>query len=475
MDEIRVKQIIEDAIRLGSETSNVEFKDARGGFPRDTWKTVSAFSHRPTGGFIVFGIKEDRTNNAIEVTGIDQVAVLQEKMSDLVSTQMSVVIRPEYFPILISGKTVLVICVPECPDQFKPCYYNPVGMPNGAYVRDGNTDRKITDEEMRRFLDNAKLSRFDSTQAPDTKLDELSVAKIYDLLARMGQRTKRDIRIEEIAFDLLKNLGVADTFDGGNFPTIAGFFIFAQEKPQLKRSFSRYIVRSVKYKGSNVATDIIDKADIDGTLNEQIDAMQKFILRNIRTSAQIVGTKRVERYEYPEKAIREIVANAVIHRDYRITETYTQVNVFEDRLEIFNPGCLPPGVTVDNIRDAQVSRNEIIAARLKDLDYLEEYGRGIDIVFTETEKWGLLQPIFKNTTNSFKVILPGEKLSKLNDRQFRIWDYLVEQKRITATACAELFPAISRATINNDLSRMQELGLIHSGGASMNTYYEPNF
>jgi len=475
MDESKVKQTIEEAIRLGSETSSVEFKDARGGFPRDTWKTVSAFSHRPTGGLIVFGIKEDRPNNSIEVIGVDQVAVLQEKMSDLISTQMSVVVRSEYFPILISGKTVLVVYVPECPDQFKPPYYNPVGMPNGAYVRDGNTDRKITDEEMRRFLDNAKLSRFDGTQAPDTNLNELSVAKIYDLLTRMGQRTNRDARIEEIAFDLLKNLGIADKFDGGNFPTIAGFLIFAKEKPQLKRSFSRYVVRCVKYKGSNVATDIIDKADIEGTLNEQIDTMQKFILRNIRTGAQIVGTKRVERYEYPEKAIREIVANAVIHRDYRITETYTQVNVFEDRLEIFNPGCLPPGVTVDNIRDAQVSRNEIIAARLKDLDYMEEYGRGIDIVFTETEKWGLLQPIFKNTTNSFKVILPGEKLSKLNDRQFRIWDYLVEQKRITATMCVELFPDISRPTINNDLSKMQELGLIHSGGASMNTYYEPNF
>ena len=475
MDEHKVKQIIEEAIRLGSETSNIEFKDARGGFPRDTWKTVSAFSHRPGGGFIVFGVTEDRSRNSMEATGITELAVLQEKMSNVVSTQMSVVIRPEYFPMTLDGKTILVIYIPECSDQHKPCYHKGTGMPNGAYARDGNTDRKITHDEMLRFLDNAKLSKFDSTQALDTQLSDLSEKKMYDLLTRMGQRTNRDARIEEIAFDLLKNLGIADTFDSGNFPTIAGFLIFAKEKPQLKRSFSRYIVRCVKYRGSNVATDIIDKADIDGTLNEQIDTMQKFILRNIRTSAEIVGTKRIDRYEYPEKAIREIVANAVIHRDYRITETYTQVNVFEDRLEIFNPGCLPPGVTVDNIRDAQVSRNEIIAARLKDLDYLEEYGRGIDIVFTETEKWGLLQPIFKNTTNSFKVILPGEKLSKLNDRQFRIWDYLVEQKRITATACAELFPAISRATINNDLSRMQELGLIHSGGASMNTYYEPNF
>src|SRR3990167_8260113 len=130
MNEIQIKQIIENAIKLGSETSNIEFKDARGGFPRDTWKTVSAFSHRPTGGFIVFDINEDRTNNSIEVIGVDQVAVLQEKLSDLVSAQMSSVIRPEYFPILIMGKTVLVACVPECPDQFKPCYYNPVGMPN---------------------------------------------------------------------------------------------------------------------------------------------------------------------------------------------------------------------------------------------------------------------------------------------------------------------------------------------------------
>lgn len=475
MNEDQIKQIIESAIKLGSETPNVEFKDARGGFPRDTWKTVSAFSHRPIGGFIAFGIKEDRMNNSIEVTGIDQIATLQEKMGDLVNTQMSVVIRPEYFPILISGKNVLVVHIPECPDQFKPCYYNPVGIPNGAYIRDGNTDRKITDEEMRRFLDNAKLSRFDGTQAPDTSLNELSVVKIYDLLTRMGQRTNRNAHIEEIDFDLLKNLGVADKFDSGNFPTVAGFLIFAKEKPQLKRFFNRYIIRCVKYKGSNVTTAIIDKADIGGTLNEQIDTMQKFILRNIRTSAQIVGAKRVERYEYPEQAIREIVANAVIHRDYRITETYTQVNVFEDRLEIFNPGCLPPGVTIENIRDAQVSRNEIIAARLKDLDYLEEYGRGIDIVFTEMEKWGLLQPIFKNTTNSFKVVLPGEKLSKLNERQFRIWDCIIEQKKITATACVAFFPDISRATINNDLSKMQELGLIHSSGASISTYYEPNF
>ncbi|MFY9484439.1 MAG: ATP-binding protein [Patescibacteria group bacterium] len=475
MNELEIREMIEKAIRTGSETSRIEFKDAREGFPRDLWKTVSAFSHRPNGGYIVFGIKENRVDKSIEVVGVNNLALLNEKMSDLASGQMSVVIRPEYFPLEKDTKPILAVYISECPDQFKPVYYKKVGIPNGAYIRDGNTDRKITDEEMRRFLENAKLSKFDGTQAPDTSLDDLSVDKIYELLIHMGQRTNREAEIKDIDSGLLKNLGIIDKFDGKESPTVAGFLIFAKTKPQLKRSFNRYVIRCVKYKGSSVATDIIDNSDIDGTLDMQIEAMQKFILRNIRKSAEIIGTKRVERYEYPEKAIREIVANAVIHRDYRISETYTQVNIFEDRLEVFNPGCLPPGVTVENIRDAQSSRNEFIAARLKDLDYLEEYGRGIDIVFNEMAEWKLLPPIFKNTTNSFKVILPGEKLSQLNERQLHIWEYLGEFKKITARQCEEILPNVPRQTINYDLNKMQNLRLIHSAGASRNTYYEPNF
>ncbi len=477
MNEQQVKEIVVRALKLGSETNNVEFKDARGGFPRDTWKSISSFSHRPNGGYIVFGVKEDRSEGKTQFTvvGIRDISMIQEKMGDMCNTGMSIVVRPEYFFFETDGFSLLVAYIPECPDQFKPCYYKSVGMPNGAFVRDGNTDRKITDEEMRRFLDNAKLSKFDVSKAEGASIDDLSKEKIYDLLVRMGERTKRDTISAEIDFELFKNLGIADDFDGNNYPTVAGFLIFAREKPQLKRSFNRYKIRCVRYKGSNVSTEIIDSADLDGTLDEHINEMQKFVLKNIRKGVEIIGTKRMERYEYPEKAIREIVANAVIHRDYRITETYTQINVFEDRIEIFNPGCLPPGVTVENIRDAQVSRNEIIAARLKDLDYLEEYGRGIDIVFNEMAKWEFLPPVFKNTTNSFKVILPGPRLSRLNERQLRVWEYLVERKKITAKDCEQILPDTPRQTINYDLGKMKDFGLIHPRGKSVGTYYEPNF
>jgi len=475
MDKQEIQKLIEEAIKYRTETNSVEFKDARGGFPKSTWKSISAFSHRPGGGIIAFGIIEDKEKHEIKVMGTEALNNLQEKIGDLVNNEMSFIIRPIYHILEIEGKTMLAVFIPECPDQFKPCYYKPAGMPNGAYLRDGNTNRKMTDDEMRSLIDNSKKFKFDITIAEETSLDDLSKEKILELLIKSGERTKRYSSLDEINFELLKNLGIADNFSGSQRPTLAGFLIFAKERPQNKQQFSRYVIRCVKYQGSNVATDIIDSMDIGGTLDSQIDDMQKFVLRNIRKSAEIVGTKRIEKYEYPGKAIREIVANAVIHRDYKITETYTQVNVFEDRIEIFNPGCLPPGVTVENIKYAQVSRNEIIAARLKELDYLEEYGRGIDIVFNEMQKWSLLPPIFKNTSNSFKVILMGEKLSKLNERQVKIWEYLVENKTITAKKCEEIISNTPRQTINYDLSKMQKMGLLHSVGESRSTYYEPNF
>ena len=96
-------------------------------------------------------------------------------------------------------------------------------------------------------------------------------------------------------------------------------------------------------------------------------------------------------------------------------------------------------------------------------------------MFAEMEKWDLLPPIFKNTTNSFKVILPGEKLSKLNERQFRIWDYLAEKKKVFATDCEKILPDVPRQTINYDLSKMQESGLIHKIGSTRDAHYEANF
>ena len=126
---------------------------------------------------------------------------------------------------------------------------------------------------------------------------------------------------------------------------------------------------------------------------------------------------------------------------------------------------------MDNIQDAQFSRNSIIASRLKDLDYLEEYGRGINIVLKKMEEWDLMNPLFRNLVNSFEVILLGDKYRELNERQMKLIDALLIKGRLTVHDCQKILKRVPRATINKDLRDLKELEIIIPHGASVNIFY----
>jgi ATP-dependent DNA helicase RecG len=170
-----------------------------------------------------------------------------------------------------------------------------------------------------------------------------------------------------------------------------------------------------------------------------------------------------------------MIVNALIHRDYSNKGTYVQITVFSDRIEISNPGTLPPGLTVENLKVSQFSRNGTISRIMRDMDYMEEYGRGIDLIYSEMSNWELLDPLFKNSSNSFKVTILGKNYLSLNERQIKFWHVLQNKNHLTASIAHQFFPDISRPTINNDLKTMINLGLIKMKGSSSNSYYEPEY
>ncbi|TSC76316.1 MAG: Uncharacterized protein G01um101431_937 [Parcubacteria group bacterium Gr01-1014_31] len=474
MPEAEIKKRINFARSSGSENSHTEFKDARGGLPGDIWRAISSFSHNPEGGLIVFGIKELVRKDGIReisIVGLRDIAQLQEKIVAYFRDVMVNAEIPELKVFPYEGKNILAVIIRHVPDERKPCYNKQIGLPHGACIRVGNTSRSINFEELKQFIRNSALYKYDKEPALDTNIKMLSREKIKKFLATSASKTDRKVDGRP-TYAVMKNLGIVVQIRGRDVPTVGGFLIFSRELPQKTGAFYRFMIRCVKYNGINSASPIGDKLDIAGTLDQQIDEIQKFILRNIPVAAKIVGTKRVEEYEYPEEALREIVANAIIHRDYMITETYTQVNIFSNRIEISNPGNLPPGVSVENIKQAQFSRNEVIASILKDMDYLEEYGRGIDIVLARMHERGLPEPIFKNMANNFKVVLPGRKFLELNRRQLFIWNTLQDRLKMTAKECQQLFPKVSRATISNDLNKLDELGLVSMRGSGASTFYE---
>jgi ATP-dependent DNA helicase RecG len=127
-DEEIIKKI-KYGLEISSELSDLEFKTAANSIPKDVWKTISAFSNRRGGGMVVFGV--DQRENRI--TGCDNLDFMQTKLAEYFSDKMSFVLRPEYHVIEHNGKTILGVNIPECPKDYMPCYFKPIGLPNGAY------------------------------------------------------------------------------------------------------------------------------------------------------------------------------------------------------------------------------------------------------------------------------------------------------------------------------------------------------
>jgi ATP-dependent DNA helicase RecG len=470
-----ILNMIQKAMSFNSETNRVEFKDARSGIPKDLWQSISGFSNCPGGGIIIFGVKEDRRAGSIEVVGGLDLASLQEGIHNYLYDVMANHGKHNLKIIEYEKRQLLVLLIDETPRECKPCYNKTIGLPKGACVREGNVNRRISDEEMRAFIRYSSNYRYDRIEAKNCSLESLSNQKLTSFLENHAKKVGREFPKYEPEPKILKNLGIIDEFEGELHPTLAGYLLFAKDIPQVIEQFSRYVVRCVKYAGTSASTPIVDHLDIEGALDEQIENIHKFVLRNISIKAEIQGSKRVSSYEYPEDALREIIANSIIHRDYMNTGTYVSVCIFSDRIEISNPGNLPPGITIENIKDSQFSRNEVIARVLRDMDYMEEFGRGIDLVYARMNDFGLIEPLFKNTANMFKVTLLGGAFRSLNERQVAIWHYLQDNKSITAKFAKQLFSDISRPTINNDIKEMVDKDMIYSKGSASNTYYEARY
>ncbi|HVQ44064.1 MAG TPA: ATP-binding protein [Candidatus Saccharimonadia bacterium] len=470
ISEAELTSLVQEAIQSNGETNLVEFKDTRGGLPDIIWRSITAFSNKAAdGGLIVYGVVEDPVTRTFAPVGVTNVHEMTERTTNFFSDRIINAERPEYRAITIDGKTLLAVVIDAVPDERKPCYDRKLGMDRGAYIRVGNSNRPITDDELRQFIRNSSGFKYDLTQIRSIHEADLSQDKIQHLIHELGERTGRENAIHD---DTLLNMKILAICESERVATLAGAMIFSSNPPQRNPELDRYVIRCVRYAGPTTASEIIDKQDLHGTLEEQIDTMNSFVLRNIARSATIEGTRRVETYAYPEKAIREIAANAVIHRDYSIIESYIQVRVFPDRIEISNPGTLPPRITVDNIREAQFSRNSVIAALMKDLGYLEEYGRGIDLVYDYMRQVNLSRPIFRNVANMFTVTLLGPTYSELTERQLAIWQIILNKSSATSRDIVQTIGSITRPTVIADINKLIELDLVAQRGQGPSTTYE---
>jgi ATP-dependent DNA helicase RecG len=226
------------------------------------------------------------------------------------------------------------------------------------------------------------------------------------------------------------------------------------------------------------------KQDITGTLSEQLQQADLFVRDNLRSVVRLVGLRHRESLEYPFDAVRELLVNAVAHREYNLQGDCIHLNIFSDHLEVSSPGELPGPVTLQNLLEARFSRNAVIVQVLSDLGFVERLGYGLERVVNLMSDNGMQLPRFEERAGTFRVTLLGEPPLEsqqfdyaqyaeldLNLRQQRAITYLAKHQRITNSEYQTLCPDVHPETLRRDLVDLVKRQVLLKIGDKRATYY----
>ena len=189
--------------------------------------------------------------------------------------------------------------------------------------------------------------------------------------------------------------------------TVAGILLFGKE---LQQFLPHSAIKMVRFKGTEVGCDFIDRKEANGVLTEIIEEAVMFVKRHTNFGAKIEGIKRIDIPEYLPEVVREAIVNAVVHRDYSIRNAHISLFIFDDRLEIRSPGRLPNAASLELLPIGDHHpRNRLLFLLIEALGYGERVGTGIPRMLRVCREKGYTEPRFQEMGEAFWVTLYGKK------------------------------------------------------------------
>lgn len=414
MTSQEVLDLVEDVQAKKAEFQTIEVKAAHFGCPKRLYDTLSSFSNQDAGGIIVFGLDEEANFN---VVGVYDARDLQKHVTEQCD-QMSPVVRAVFSSALINGKQIVTVEIPAVDITDRPCFYAGKGRTHGSYIRVGDADKPMTEYEIYSYEAYRKKYQDELTPVERAGVSALSQQSLSRYLLALKATKPNLAQLDDQAV-----LELMSVFHN-NVPTIAGLMLFGTY-PQAY--FPQLSVIATVIPGNepgSVGDDgarFSDNRRIEGTLSEQLEATLAFIRTNTRVSTtidQITG-QRIDRPDYPVEAVRELVLNALIHRDYSVhTQGMPiQVQIFSNRLVITNPSGLYGRLAIDELGKVQPdTRNPVIATAMETLGETENRYSGIPTVRRIMSEQGRPAPLFETTRGEFRVTLfLGNAAGNIND------------------------------------------------------------
>ena len=421
-------------------------------------KYICAFSNTQ-GGLLILGVRD---NGTIEgMTGnMDSIQKKISQSNQIVHT--APLINVEIHSL--ENKKLVVVIVHKADSTV---FHSVEGV---IYVRIGSTVQKLEGQSILEFLRNRQILLFDELIDSSAKIEDIDVQKVKAYMEKRGQPAHLD---NHSIKDFLLSKKLVSLQPDLKLKSSA--ILFFGKDPQHFYPYTR--VKLVRFDGIQ-PIKVLSYEDANGALPQVIDHSANFVMRFIPKEFAIEGITRKETSALPEGVVREAIINSVAHRDY-FNKNEIQISVFDDRVEITNPGGLPDGMTKELLGELSIQRNPNIYQLLKDYGYMEGIGSGIAKIRTLMNENGLEDPEFVTTSKEFfRLILrikktKGINIEDLKPRQLKGLDYLEQKSKIKSKEYA-LINKVTVPTAVKDLSELMRKGLVKKIGKYKGAYYVLN-
>jgi ATP-dependent DNA helicase RecG len=450
------------------ENKKVEFKEQ---LPKNDSivKTIISFSNT-SGGKLIVGVSDDR-----EVIGIEDESIfdLKDRLSSLIFDSCYPNILPEIYTLNLDGKLLLVIEVFR--GNLLPYYLKKDGKNNGTYIRVGATNRKASFDNIVELERQRRNISYDEEENFEYALDTFDLNVLYREFEKIG----KSCDVEK-----LKNMKLIKNFNGTLMATNALSIVFGK--------LDNVMIKCARFKGTTMET-FIDKKEFTGNLFDILEESIKFLQNHLHLNAKIEGMRRVEEYEIPLLALREIVLNAIIHRDYT-RNSDIKIAIYDDIVEIISVGGFVNGLTIDEISNGRSElRNKVVANLFKELNFIESWGSGVEKVrnscdekgvkFELREKGSFVEAVFyrpisvgkPSDRTDYDQVMPNNaelmpNITELNSEEEKIINFLNENQKITSLDVAELLSLKERRS-RDILKILESKGCIQKVGKTKGSYY----
>jgi ATP-dependent DNA helicase RecG len=389
--------------KVPTELNEIDWKEDLSPKNDKLCQHISALANMPGGGFLVFGID----NKTATVIGIDKVKAdnIIERLASLCRDGVNPLVKIDHSIETFRGEELLFVHIQE--SAIKPVHLIHKTIED-SFIRSGGTTRKASRQEVGALMLNSKSPTWEELHASKllTELEVITLLEYDKILELLGKPVPS--KIEEIMKWMVDEKMLVDVDGKGYYITNFGAIAAAKDLSKFD-GLARKSVRLIKYEGKNKSGASKEYPGRKGYA-VGFEALITFVQGLLQDSEVVRNALRVQTSIYPEKALRELIANILIHQDFNIRGTGPMIEIFEDRIVFSNPGKLLPSKKIDRlIRTTPESRNEILASAFRRYNICEERGSGFEKAVIAIELFGLPPLKFEELENSFVVTMFAPK------------------------------------------------------------------